>query len=468
MQDRVVPIGWFPGNKGRPEGATDKITTMPAERLYYADSALTDFTATVTDIRERSRTGGMSLWQIALDRSAFYPTSGGQPHDTGALAATAPSGARLEAPIIDVEEDEQGELWHLTQKPLLAGTPVEGRIDWPRRLDHMQQHSGQHLLSALFYQELGALTVSFHLGDTVSTIDLNTELVAPEQLTHIEQLANSIVAEARPMTHRAVNRAEAERLLAEGKLRKLPERAGDIRLIVIPAAPDADLNAAPDLDLNACGGTHVASTSQIGAVLIRGTERIRQSTRVSFLCGNRAIGAARADDALLTQLGRELSVGRADLPAALARIKTEIRAAAKERQALREDLANYHASRLLVEDPPHDDLRIVRRIFPDRDPDYIKLLASRLISAAPHTVALLASTQQATQPANSPATVVVGCSLELGRNAGEVLRTALATAGGRGGGSATLAQGLVPAENLPAALDALESLLRAHAKAQTV
>jgi alanyl-tRNA synthetase len=426
---------------------------MAAERLYYADSALTHFTATVTDIRERSRTGGASLWQIALDRSAFYPTSGGQPHDIGTLAATAPSGARLEAPIVDVEEDDHGELWHLTAKPLLAGTQVEGRIDWARRLDHMQQHSGQHLLSALFYQELGALTVSFHLGDTVSTIDLNTESLASSALANIEQLANSIVAEARPVAHRSVTREEAERLLAAGKLRKLPERGGDIRLIVIPAAPDA----APDLDLNACGGTHVTSTSQIGAVLLRGTERIRQSTRVSFLCGNRAIAAARADDALLTQLGRELSVGRADLPTALARIKTETRAAGKERQALREDLANYHASRLLVEHPSHDDLRVVRRIFPDRDVDYIKLLASRLMSAAPHTVALLASTLQA----NAPAALVIGCSQDLGRNAGEILRIALATAGGRGGGSATLAQGLVPAENLAAALDALEAFLRA-------
>jgi len=443
-----------------------KYLSMPAERLYYADSALTDFTATVTDIRERSRTGGASLWQIALDRSAFYPTSGGQPHDTGTLAATSPSGARLEAPIVDVEEDEQGEVWHLTPKPLLAGTQIEGRIDWTRRLDHMQQHSGQHLLSALFYQELGALTVSFHLGDTVSTIDLNTESLQPAQLAHIEQLANTIVAEARPVAHRSVTGEEAKRLLAEGKLRKLPERAGDIRLVVIAGKTAAGAiagspaaTAVLDLDLNACGGTHVTSTGQIGAVLIRGTERIRQSTRVSFLCGSRAIAAARADDALLTQLGRELSVGRADLPAALARMKSEMRAAGKERQTLREDLANYHASRLLVEDPPHDDLRIVRRIFPDRDADYIKLLASRLIAAAPHTVALLASTLQTA----SPAAVVVGCSQELGRNAGELLRAALTPAGGRGGGSPTLAQGLVPPENLAAALDALETLLRAKA-----
>jgi alanyl-tRNA synthetase len=436
---------------------------MPAERLYYADSALTQFTATVTDIRERSRTGGAPLWQVALDRSAFYPSSGGQPHDTGTLTATAPSGARLEAPILDVEEDEHDEVWHLTPKPLLAGTQIEGRIDWARRLDHMQQHSGQHLLSALFYQELSALTVSFHLGDTISTIDLNTESLEPAQLVYIEQLANRIVAEARPMAHRSVSAKDAETLLAAGTVRKLPPRAGDIRLVVIPGEAAAgaiakEIAPVTDLDVNACGGTHVTYTSQIGAVLLRGTERIRQSVRVSFLCGNRAIAAARGDDALLSQLGREFSVGRANLPAALARMKAETKAGAKERQTLREDLANYHAARLIVEDPPQNDLRIVRRIFPDRDAEYIKLLASRVARAAPHTIALLASTQQQ----QAPATVVVACSQEFGRDAGEMLRTALAAFNGRGGGSATLAQGLVPTDQLGPALDALESQLRSR------
>jgi alanyl-tRNA synthetase len=436
---------------------------MPAERLYYADSALTQFTATVTDIRERSRSGGASVWQVALDRSAFYPTSGGQPHDTGTLTATAPSGARLEAPITDVEEDEHGEVWHLTPKPLLAGTQIEGRIDWVRRLDHMQQHSGQHLLSALFYQELRALTVSFHLGDTTSTIDLNTESLDPAQLVDIEQLANRIVAEARPMAHRSVSAEDAERLLAAGTVRKLPPRQGDIRLVVIAGETAAgaiakEIAPVTDLDVNACGGTHVTSTSQIGAVLLRGTERIRQSVRVSFLCGNRAIAAARADDALLSQLGREFSVGRPDLPAAFARMKAETKAGAKERQTLREDLANYHAARLIVEDPPQNDLRIVRRIFPDRDAEYVKLLASRVARTAPHTIALLASTQQQ----QAPATVVVACSQEFGRDAGEMLRAALAAFDGRGGGSATLAQGLVPTDQLRTALDALEAQLRSR------
>ena len=431
---------------------------MPAKRLYYADAALTQFAATVTDIREHSRIGGTSLWQVALDRTAFYPTSGGQPHDTGELTAMAPSGARLEASVVDVDEDEHGEVWHLTSKPLLAGTQIEGRVDWARRLDHMQQHSGQHLLSALFHQELGALTISFHLGDTVSTIDLNTESLEPKQLAHVEQLANAIVEEGRPVLQRSVPPADAEALFQSGALRKLPVRPGDIRLIVIPGkdAPgrDGEGGAKTALDVNACGGTHVSSTSQIGAVLVRGTERIRQAVRVSFLCGNRAISAARADDALLTGLGREFSVGRADLPAAASRLKTDAKASAKELQALREELANYHAARLLVEDPPHHDLRIVRRVFSDRDADYIKLLASRVASAAPHTIALLASTQQ------SPATVVMGSSQELGRNAGELLRAALAQSGGRGGGSPTLAQGLVSRDQLDKMLNGLEALLR--------
>jgi alanyl-tRNA synthetase len=338
---------------------------MPAERLYYADSALTRFSATVTDIRERSRSGGASVWQIALDRSAFYPASGGQPYDTGTLIATAPSGARLEAPVVDVEEDEHREVWHLTPKPLLAGTQVEGLVDLARRVDHMQQHSGQHLLSALFYRELSALTVSFHLGDAVSTIDLNREQITPAQLSHIEQLANEIVAQARPVTLRSVSAEDADLLLQAGTLRKLPVRSGDIRLVVIAGegAPN------PDLDVNACGGTHVSSTSQIGAVLIRGTERVRQTTRVSFLCGNRAIAAARADDTLLAQLGREFSAGRAEIPAAVARLKAELRAGGKERQALREDLANYHAARLLVEDPPQNDLRIVVAFLPTAMPN---------------------------------------------------------------------------------------------------
>ena len=450
---------------------------MPAERLYYADSALTDFTATVTDIRERSRSGGTSVWQVALDRTAFYPTSGGQPNDTGTLAATAPSGARLEAPVVEVEEDEHGEVWHLTPKPLLAGTQIEGRIDRERRTDHMQQHSGQHLLSALFYRELRALTISFHLGDTVSTIDLNKESIEPAQLAHIERLANDIIAEARPC-HPAHRFGRGRRPAASGwnaaqtsdALRGYPPRRYCWTNCRGRCLRRRRRTVQANDPWRRCSESRPRRQR-----LRRHSRRLHQPDRrgthprhrayppvhpISFLCGNRAIAAARADDTLLTQLSRELSAPRADLPSAITRLKSEARAAAKERQNQREELANYHAARLLVEDPPQNDLRIVRRIFPDRDADYIKLLASRVTSAAAHTVALLASTRQPGQQREEPATLVVACSPEPGHNAGELLRSALATSGGRGGGSATLAQGLVPPDQLPAILDALEAKLR--------
>src|SRR6201992_389664 len=273
-----------------------------SDRLYYADPSLSSFDARVSDIREVSRAQGRSLWQIALDRSAFYPTSGGQPHDTGLLTATSTGGALLQAPILAVEEDEHGEVWHTTPKPLLAGTPVRGFIDWSRRRDHMQQHSGQHLLSAVVYRQLGAATVSFHLGEMTSTIDLARETISPEALERVEGDVNEIIAENRAVTIRTIPRVEAEMLLAAGILHKLPDRKGDIRLIEID-----------EIDVNACGGTHVEATGQIGALLIRGTERVRQGIRVEFVWGVRAMVPARQDLTTLTRTAATLSVGRLDV-----------------------------------------------------------------------------------------------------------------------------------------------------------
>ena len=246
-----------------------------SDRLYYSDPSLAFFDAQVSEIRELSRSEGRSLWQVALDRSAFYPTSGGQPHDTGMLTATSAGGSLLEAPVLEVEEDEHGVVWHTTPKPLSAGTVVRGYIDWSRRRDHMQQHSGQHLLSAVLYRQLGAPTVSFHLGEMTSSIDLAREAITPEELERVEDTVNEVVAENRPVTMKTVPRQEAEMLLAAGALQKLPQREGDIRLIEIE-----------EIDLNACGGTHVQATGQIGSLLLRGTERMRQGLRVEFVCGD--------------------------------------------------------------------------------------------------------------------------------------------------------------------------------------
>lgn len=413
------------------------------ERLYYADSFLRTFTAHVTDIREASHADGVSIWQISLDRTAFYPTSGGQPCDTGMLATSSRSGAVLEAPVESVEEDEEGTVWHFTRKPIAAGTGVQGTIDWPRRLDHIQQHSGQHLLSAAFAHELNAPTVSFHLGEAASTIDLSVRSLAHHSLERVERIANELIAEDRAITTRTVDRAEAEALLAAGQLRKLPERAGSIRLIEIAG-----------YDLNACGGTHARSTGQIGGLLLRGVEKVSRGFRVTFVCGLRAATAARHDFTLLTGAAGLLSIGADDVPAAVERLKSEAKLAEKERQKLREELAAYHAVRLLVEEQTKGGLRLVSRTFTDRDPDYVRLLASDLTASTPRTVGLLISAE------NYPARLVLAKSGDINLHCGELLRDTLSTYGLRGGGSVDLAQTDVPKEQLKKLKADLEAAIR--------
>jgi len=403
------------------------------DRLYYADSFLKSFPAAVTDVRELSRAEGESVWQIALDRTAFYPTSGGQPYDAGHLRAVSPGGATLDIAVESVEEDDQGQVWHYVRKPLAAGAKVEGHLDWQRRFDHMQQHTGQHLLSAIFLRELNAPTVSFHLGDTASTIDVAGGPFARHSLDRVEDLANEIIAEDRGVTARAVPRSEAESMLSAGDLRKLPPRSGEIRLIEIEG-----------VDRNACGGTHVRSTGQIGALLVRGTEKVSRGLRIEFVCGLRAVHAARADAAVLSQLTASLSTGAADIPAAIERLRADSKTGAKERQRLREELADYHAARLAVEVPIENNLRFVDRVWKDRDPEYIRLLASRLTSAAPSTIVLLCSA------GTSPASVVLASSVGFRFNCGVILKDALTALGLRGGGSPDFAQGEVPIEQLPA------------------
>ncbi len=419
------------------------------ERLYFADSFLKSFPAAVTDVRELSRAEGESVWQIALDRTAFYPTSGGQPFDAGQLRAVSPGGATLEIAVESVEEDEEGQVWHYVRKPLAAGTKVEGHIDWQRRFDHMQQHTGQHLLSAVFLGELNAATVSFHLGETLSTIDLAGGPFARHSLERVEDLCNEIIAEDRSVSVRTVPRAEAESMLSAGNLRKLPERSGDIRLIEIEG-----------VDRNACGGTHVRSTGQIGWLLVRGTEKVSRGVRVEFVCGLRAVRAARADAAVLGQLTTSLSAPAAEMPAAVERLKVESKAGVKDRQRLREELADYHAARLAVEVHIENKLRFVDRTWKDRDPEYIRLLASRLTSAAPSTIVLFCI------DGTNPASIVLARSLDFTFNCGGLMKEALAALGLRGGGSPDLAQCEVPLEHLATLRAAVITALRKEAAAE--
>jgi len=417
-----------------------------AERLYYNDSFLKSFSAAVTDVRELASSQGESVWQLAFDRTAFYPDSGGQPCDIGLIRATSPGGVSLQVPVESVEEDDHGQVWHTVRKPLSAGTHIEGEIDWERRFDHMQQHTGQHLLSAVFLRDLNAPTVSFHLGETSSTIDLAGTPLAHHSIERIERVVNELIAEDRSVSARYVSRAEAESMLASGALRKLPDRSGEIRLIEIAG-----------IENNACGGTHVRSTGQIGGLLVRGTEKVSRGMRVEFVCGLRAVKTARTDAGILAKATVALSVGAPDIPAAIERLKIEAKAGAKERIDLREQLADYHAARLAVEVPITGGLRLVDRTWKDRDANYVKLLATRLTSAAPSTVAIFCSED------GGKVSLFFARSLDLGFDCGRILREALAERGLRGGGSADLAQGEVPTEQASALRSQLAESVRAAA-----
>ncbi len=417
---------------------------MPtSERLYYSDSFLRTFSGTVTNVHELGSSNGEPIWKLALNRSAFYPTSGGQPFDTGELIAPSAHGTASSIRVEEVEEDDDGAVWHFVRRPFVPGTPIEGKIDWVRRFDHMQQHTGQHLLSAVLWRELHAPTISFHLGESISTIDLAGGPLAHHSLERVERIANEIIGEDRPVTVQYVSRAEAEAMLSGGKLRKLPDRQGTIRMIDIE-----------DYDTNACGGTHVRSTAQIGGLHVRTVEKVSRGVRVEFVCGLRAVRTARADFAILRETSALLSTGSTELAPTVARLLNDGKANAKERQRLREELAVFQAGRLAAEEPIENGLRLIVRGWKDRDREYVKLLASQTAKTASRTAVLFCVNE------SNPVRVFVARSSDLDFHCGQILREALASLGLRGGGSADLAQGEVPAEKGAGLLAALGDAIR--------
>lgn len=419
-----------------------KIDSVP-ERLYWTDSFMPGFEARIADVRQSPQGSDGALWQIALDRTAFYPAGGGQPCDFGSFTTISPGGETQSVPVIAVDEDESGEIWHTTPQRLAVGTRLRCEIDFARRLDHMQQHSGQHLLSAIFLRSMNAATVGFHLGDDESTIDLNIEHATSDEMAGVEKEVNLLIAQDRLVTTRFVPHAEAEALLAAGRLHKLPPRQGDIRLVEIEGA-----------DLNACGGTHVRSTGQIGGVLVRGTERVRKNLRVTFVCGLRAVRAARTDFARLQRAASLLAVSSTQVGEAVERLVTEQKFALNQRRKLREHLVDLEAAALIAENGRAAEGGVIRRTFPDWDGEYLKFLALKIAASAPNTCVLLATT------ASEPAKIVVSRGSHIAINCGAIVKQRTAMFGGRGGGSAAAAQGEIPGARLREFLDAVESSLR--------
>ncbi|HEY1760123.1 MAG TPA: alanyl-tRNA editing protein [Bryobacteraceae bacterium] len=374
------------------------------ERLYYSDSYLSEFRARIVS----TDPAGLRVY---LDRTAFYPTSGGQPFDIGTL-----NGVR----VVDVA-DEDGRVVHVLAAPVapeeLEGREIEGRVDWARRFDHMQQHTGQHLLSAVFEELFAAPTLSFHMGVESSTIDIGVPSLDLDRAASVEDRCAEIVAQARPV---AVTYEDAASVSG---LRKESQRTGTLRIVSIA-----------DLDRSACGGTHVSSTAEIGAVLIRKLEKVRGNVRVEFVCGRRALLSARRDFRLLSEISRELSAPFERAPELIAAQTARLKSLEKSSQRLATELATREGRELhAATSPDADGLRRVTHRGPIDD----AMRARAQAFTAAGSAVFLAICED-------PPSLLLAASSDSGIHAGNRLKAALGAAGGRGGGNQTLAQGSVP------------------------
>jgi alanyl-tRNA synthetase len=391
------------------------------ERLYYTDCYLREFEARVTASHPDARG-----WRLILDRTAFYPESGGQPADHGTLS---------DVPVIDVI-DEGDTVAHVVERQL-EDPSVKGQIDWEWRFDHMQQHTGQHILSAAFEKVGQYKTVSFHLGAEVSTVDLDSDRLTRRQMDEAEGLANQVIFENREVK---IAFASAQKV-AELGLRKPTQREGEIRVVEVR-----------DFDRSACGGTHVNNTGAVGMILVRKFERLKGLTRVEFVCGGRALRAARRDYATLTEAARLFSGALENVPALITKQAEELRVAARAREKLVKRLAEYEARELWSATEEKGGRRIIRRVFAAEDCDEAKMLAHAL-ARQPATVALLGAKGKS-------AMLFFAQSPGGGGDVSNILRQTTTKFGGKGGGSRDFAQGGGFAEtHLEEALEFAEGLL---------
>jgi alanyl-tRNA synthetase len=382
------------------------------QRIYYSEPYRRTFDATVVSV---DTVAGHS--QVTLDQTAFYPTSGGQPYDTGTLGSAA---------VTDVIDREDGTIAHVVSGSLKVGEVVSGEIDWARRFDHMQQHTGQHVLSAAFARLCDVRTDSFHMGQlhpttqttrgggpgVSSTIDLARE-VSEAEIAKAEDDANRIVWEDRPV---AVRFATAEEAAAMG-MRKESARTGTLRLIDVQ-----------EYDLSACGGTHVERTGAIGVIAIGSAEKFKGGSRIEFLCGGRALQRFRVWKGALSAMQKHLSVPPVEMAASIERMQEDGKAAQRNLRGCQEKLAAHEAHALLATGSP------VIEAIEGWDAQGIKAIAAAITAADPHAVVVLFTTA-------TPAQVVIARGASSTIDAGAVLKQLAAKFGGKGGGKPDLAQG---------------------------
>lgn len=368
-------------------------------RIYYTEPYRRTFDATVLSAEPVA-----GRLHVTLDQTAFYPSSGGQPFDTGTLGGAA---------VVDVIDRDDGDITHVVSGSLKSGDVLAGEIDWARRFDHMQQHTGQHVLSAAFDRLFGVRTESFHMGQLSATIDLAREVSAAE-IAKAEDDANRVVWEDRPVTIRFATAEEA----AAMPLRKESGRTGALRLIDIEG-----------YDLSACGGTHVERTGAIGVIAVGGAEKFKGGSRVEFLCGGRALERFRMWRGALAAMQQHLSVPPLDMAASIEKMQDEAKAVQRTMRGLQEKLAAHEAQALLAAGSS-----LVVAALDGWDAQGLKAIATAATAANPDAVIALFTT-------TSPSQVVIARGSNARTDAGALLKQLATQFNGKGGGKPDLAQG---------------------------
>ncbi|WHX99816.1 DHHA1 domain-containing protein [Neobacillus sp. DY30] len=384
-------------------------------KLFYQDPYIKTFSAKVT-AQKKDETGN---YYIVLDQTAFYPTGGGQPHDIGTLENIK---------VLNVEEVD-GEVRHYLEKELNNGNAaaVHGVIDWERRFDHMQQHAGQHILSAAFEQLYGYKTVGFHLGNETLTIDLDTENLLESEALQVEKLSNQIIVDNWPIDTKWVTEEE----LGNYNLRKETKVKEDIRLVIIP-----------NFDYNGCGGTHPSATGEVQAIKILDWERQKRKTRVQFVCGNRVIKQLSQKHKVLMELTKLLNAPEKDMQQAVIRLLENGKTAEKELEQSLETILHFEAKSLLA----NREKKIIGNVFKNRSIQELQKLARIIIASDEEAIVLLVSHNENRLQLVCASGPAENISMK------KVIGNALLSINGKGGGSNSFAQGggeaLVSAEKM--------------------
>ncbi|MBY0145837.1 DHHA1 domain-containing protein [Neobacillus niacini] len=376
-------------------------------RLFYQDSYIKSFTSeVVTKGKDKDDND-----YIVLEQTAFYPTGGGQPHDIGTIENNK---------VLNVEEVE-GEIRHYLENELDDGiSSVHGIIDWERRFDHMQQHAGQHILSAAFEQLFGYKTIGFHLGNETITIDLETEILLESEALRVEELANQIIVENRLIETKWVTEEE----LINYKLRKETSVKEDIRLVIIP-----------NFDYNGCGGTHPRATGEVQAIKILGWERQKKKVRVEFVCGNRVLKQLNQKNKVLMELTKLLNAPEKDMQQAVIRLIENSKSTQKELEQSREELLHYEARSLARISKNEAGYKIISEVFQNRSIQDLQKLARMILTEDKESIVILVSENE-----NRVQLVCARGTLE-NISMKKLMGTALSPINGKGGGSDSFAQG---------------------------